>query len=237
MTMDKRTNGRKLSAMQIACVALAALIALFLLGMGGFFLCEKAMHERALRNYPAAYVNEIRSISAQYELDPYLVISIMRCESSFDPNAVSTRGAIGLMQIMPDTGEWIAHKLEMDDIYEESMLYDPETNITFGCWYLRFVKTRLNGDVMQMICAYNAGHGSVKEWLSDPRFSQNGVLTSIPFPATERYYEKVVTAYENYASLYPTLFDDEVQSGKVAWNVSGVLYCVNGGRKICLKSY
>ena len=63
------------------------------------------------------------------------------------------------MQIMPDTGEWIAHKLDLDGIYTKDMLYDPETSIEFGCWYLHFLDGRFDGHVMEMIAAYNAGHG------------------------------------------------------------------------------
>ncbi len=136
----------------------------------------------------------------------------MRCESSNDSDAVSEVGAIGLMQIMPDTGTWIAHKLDMDDVYTEDMLYDPETNIEFACWYLRFLTGRFDGNVMKIVAAYNAGHGSVEDWLEDERFSSNGELTSIPFEQTARYYEKVMTAYENYTTLYPELFVTDTTS-------------------------
>ncbi|MPN55220.1 Soluble lytic murein transglycosylase [bioreactor metagenome] len=134
----------------------------------------------------------------------------MRCESSNDPSAVSDAGAIGLMQIMPDTGTWIAHKLDMDSVYTEDMLYDPETNVRFACWYLKFLTGRFDGDVMEMVAAYNAGHGSVEDWLKDPRFSLDGKLTSIPFEQTARYYDKVMAAYENYTTLYPELFSEDV---------------------------
>ena len=70
--------------------------------------------------------------------DPYLVLSVMRCESSFRSDAVSHAGAIGLMQVMPDTGAWIAHKLNLDDVYTESMLYEPDYNVRFGCWFSPF---------------------------------------------------------------------------------------------------
>ena len=88
-------------------------------------------------------------------------------------------------------------------------LYDPETSIRFGCWYLNFLQGRFDGDVMEMVAAYNAGHGSVEDWLADPRFSADGeTLLSIPFEQTARYYEKVMTAYEKYTTLYPDLFGE-----------------------------
>ncbi|MDO4573471.1 MAG: lytic transglycosylase domain-containing protein, partial [Clostridia bacterium] len=128
------------------------------------------------------------------------------CESSNDPDALSSAGAVGLMQIMPDTGAWIAHKLDMDASYTEALLYDPETNIRFACWYLRFLSDRFDGRRMEIIAAYNAGHGSVEGWLEDPAYSDAGLLTAIPFPETARYYEKVCLAYENYVRLYPELY-------------------------------
>lgn len=169
---------------------------------------EKAEQERRLKEYPTAYIDEIEKYAAEYDLDPYLVLSIMRCESSFRENAVSPVGAIGLMQIMPDTGVWIAHKLDMDATYAESMLYDADCNVRFGCWFLRFLTNRFSGVGLHIIAAYNAGHGSVEKWLSNPDYSQDGVLSLIPFPETARYVEKVSAAYQAYLELYPDLFTD-----------------------------
>ena len=196
--------------MQIAAIVVASLIALCCLAFGGYVIYERVQYERALRNYPVAYTEFIKASADEFGLDPYLVQSIMRCESSNDPSAVSDAGAIGLMQIMPDTGTWIAHKLDMDSVYTEDMLYDPATNVRFACWYLKFLTGRFDGDVMEMVAAYNAGHGSVEDWLKDPRFSLDGKLTSIPFEQTARYYDKVMAAYENYTTLYPELFSEDV---------------------------
>ena len=209
--VHQRTK-RKLSGIQIAAIVVASLIALCCFAFGGYLIYERVEYERALRNYPVAYTEYIKASSDEFELDPYLVQSIMRCESSNDPLAVSDAGAIGLMQIMPDTGTWIAHKLDLDDVYTEDMLYDPEANVRFACWYINFLSGRFDGDVMEIVAAYNAGHGSVEEWLKDARFSQNGTLTVIPFEQTARYYEKVMAAYENYTTLYPELFSAEAST-------------------------
>lgn len=96
--------------MKTVNIVLLVLILLIAIGIGGYFALERAAHERDLRNYPTAYTELVRSYAEEFSLDPYLVTAIMRCESSNDPNAVSKKGAIGLMQIMPDTGAWIAHK-------------------------------------------------------------------------------------------------------------------------------
>ena len=194
--------------MKKAIVALIILIVAVCLAFGGYVLYEHLEHQRALRNYPVAYQEEIRLSAEEFSLDPYLVISIMRCESSFKPEAVSNRGAIGLMQVMPDTGEWIAHKLGLDDSYLESQLYEPGLNVRFGCWYLQFLSGRFNNNVKQMVAAYNAGHRAVENWLKDPKYAHNGELTVIPYDSTSVYYDRVMAAYEAYTSLYPDLFSD-----------------------------
>ena len=198
--------------MQIAVIVLGAIVFLCAAGFGGYLWYEDAQYQRALRNYPVAYTDLISDAAEKYSLDPYLVQSIMRCESSNDPNAVSGVGAIGLMQIMPDTGEWIAHKIDPELAYSLDMLQDPATSIEYGCWYLRFLSDRFNGSTIAIIAAYNAGHGSVEDWLSDSRFSKNGALLTIPFEDTARYYQKVMTAYENYSTLYPDLFSNSKQT-------------------------
>ena len=103
-----------------------------------------------MRNYPVAYTEHIKASASEFDLDPYLVQSIMRCESSNDPLAVSDAGAIGLMQIMPDTGTWIAHKLDLDSVYTEDMLYDPEVKHSLCVLVPQFpfgqVQRRRHGD-------------------------------------------------------------------------------------------
>ena len=216
LTQKKRKQQhRRLNTIQIAVIVLGSLVFLVAAGFGGYLIYEEAQYQKALRNYPVAYTDLIKTYATEYALDPYLVQSIMRCESSNDPSAVSDVGAIGLMQIMPDTGTWIAHKLDLDDVYTEQMLYDPATNIEFGCWYLRFLNGRFDGNIKQMIAAYNAGHGTVEGWLEDPKYSSNGELTTIPFEDTARYYEKVTAAYENYTTLYPDLFADDASATPV----------------------
>jgi len=214
-TRSKTKKRNRLSGLQIAVIVVGALVFAVAASFGGYLIYENAQYQKALRNYPVAYTDLIQTYSEEYELDPYLVQSIMRCESSNDPNAVSEVGAIGLMQIMPDTGTWIAHKLNLDDVYTQDMLYNPETNIEFACWYLRFLNGRFDGKTMEMIAAYNAGHGTVEGWLEDTRFSQDGVLLTIPYESTAKYYEKVLAAYENYTTLYPELFTESIQSASV----------------------
>jgi soluble lytic murein transglycosylase len=96
------------------------------------------------------------------------------------------------------------------------MLQDPAISIEYGCWYLNFLSARFDGNIIEIVAAYNAGHGTVEDWLTDARFSQSGMLAMIPYEDTARYYEKVMTAYENYTALYPDLFTAGSQSATVA---------------------
>jgi soluble lytic murein transglycosylase len=206
-----RKKRKKLTALQITVIVLGVIVFLSACGFGGYLIYEEAQYQKALRNYPVAYTDLIKQFADQYELDPYLVQSIMRCESSNNPTAKSDVGAVGLMQIMPETGEWIGHKIDPELAYSLDMLEDPATSIEYGCWYLHFLSERFDGSIIEIVSAYNAGHGTVEGWLEDARFSQDGKLTVIPYEDTARYYEKVVAAYENYTTLYPELFTTDAQ--------------------------
>ena len=105
------------------------------------------------------------------------------------------------MQIMPDTGEWIAGKFDED--YYKGCLFDPETNIRYGAWYLGYLSRRFNGDATKIICAYHAGQGNVDSWLSKPEYSHDGVtLDVIPMENTARYANRVLKARDVYQKYY-----------------------------------
>ncbi len=151
--------------------------------------------------FPVRYEEEIKTASEKYGLDPAFVMAVIDTESGFEPSAESNAGARGLMQIMPDTGAWIAEKLDIDD-FEEDDLYNPETSIRLGVWYLDYLENRftLNETVA---ASYNAGQGKVSEWLDDPDYSDDGVkLKKIPYEETENYVAKVMRAYWIYKNIY-----------------------------------
>ena len=157
------------------------------------------------RTYKLLYPEEISKSAEEFELDPYLVAAIIHCESGNRAEVISAAGAVGLMQIMPDTGEWISGKLKLSG-YEPRQLIQPELNIRMGCWYLRFLLDRYDQDRPSSLAAYNAGHGNVDKWKNDPAVSEDGQLKNIPFSETEKYVEKVQRAYEKYKSLYQNAF-------------------------------
>lgn len=156
------------------------LVLLLLFGTGVFKLL-----------YPLRYEDEIKAWADNYSLDLYLVAAVIRAESRFDPRARSHAGAIGLMQIIPTTGEWIAAQIGEEGFTVED-LYAPEVNIRFGTWYLHYLLDRF-GDMDVVLAAYNAGPSNAVRW-------QAGEGTI--FPETAHYIERVNRGQISYRTFY-----------------------------------
>jgi len=112
--------------------------------------------------FPTKYAKYVEKYSKLYGVDENLVYAVILCESGFNPNSKSKKGAIGLMQLMPSTALWCAKKL--DEKYSDEKLYEPEFNIKIGVYYLAYLRTVFN-DFDEVVMAYNAGEGNVKKWL------------------------------------------------------------------------
>ncbi len=154
------------------------------------------------RIYPLKYKNEVVRFSKEYDLDPHLVMGVIWVESKFKPEATSNKGARGLMQIIPRTGQWIADQVGVSE-YDDEMLYDPETNIMFGCWYLAYLLRVFDNDVQLALASYNGGMGNVMKWLKDDRYSDDGRhLKAIPFKETRDYLQRVLDVQNQYKKLY-----------------------------------
>ena len=141
--------------------------------------------------YPFPYRAQIIRWTEEFSLDPYLVTGLIRTESHFRSDAVSPAGAIGLMQIMPSTGEWIADKMDINQFATKD-LYAPTINIRFGTWYLHYLIDRFD-KIDTALMAYNAGPGNAERWLTekDP-----------VFPETIEYLRRVKEAARAYHLLY-----------------------------------
>ena len=208
---DRKVGWRLPSWLLVSLVISAAL----LLGgitaqslMRAYLARQSEAHQSAanavLREYPLEYRDLIESVSAEYNLQPAFVTAIIRNESSFQPRAESNVGARGLMQLMPDTAEWIAGKMKLSG-YAFDRMYDPESNIRFGCWYLRYLSNLFHGDPICVSCAYHAGQGKVTLWLSDSSISIDGVtldLDRMTDGPTKTYAGRVTKAYGIYQTLY-----------------------------------
>ena len=149
--------------------------------------------------YKLDYGEYVYKYAEENDVDPYLIFAIIKAESKFNEKALSRRGAKGLMQIADITRDWAIEQLELSDDID---IYDPETNIRIGCWYLNTLYKEF-GKTDLVIVAYNGGSGNVKKWLSDREYSYDGeTLRNIPFSETDSYLQKVKKNYEQYNKLY-----------------------------------
>lgn len=152
--------------------------------------------------FPIKYKKQVFESAKNHDVDPLLVLAIMKAESKFNPNALSRRGAKGLMQIMDTTGEWAASELGMSE-FTADQLFDPKVNIDIGCWYIARLINQYEGDVPTLLAAYNAGTGNVYKWRNNKEYSLDGIVIDyIPFGETRRYIKKVMMNLNFYTYLY-----------------------------------
>lgn len=155
--------------------------------------------------YPLKFKEYVYRYSDEYDLDPYLVFSIIKAESSFEPDATSHKNARGLMQVTDDTAFWIAEMMGIKD-FKVQYLYDPDTNIRFGCWLLHNLEGQFDSDVL-VVASYNAGASCVHSWLGNSKYSMTGKsLDVIPYKETEIYTKKV----KNYHNVYKMLYEKDI---------------------------
>ena len=150
--------------------------------------------------YPLKYTEFVEVYAEENNLSEYFVYAVIKCESGFENDAVSSVGAKGLMQIMPDTFDWIKMKLKDDTSYED--IFDPELNIEYGCYLYGYLMEKYESEEVSL-AAYHAGMGNVDKWLKDSEYSDDGkTLKDIPFPSTKKYVTKVIETKKIYEKLY-----------------------------------
>ena len=156
--------------------------------------------------YPFPYRPTIENYSARWKVDKFLAIAVMKVESNFTEAAHSPSGAVGLMQIMPETAAWIAYSLgeDSDEIAADiKNLRDPDTNIRYGTWYLAELEDEFKGNDVLALAAYNAGRGNVHEWIEKNHWSENfSAVDEIPYAETRDYVKRVLHCREKYSELY-----------------------------------
>ncbi|HCC32929.1 MAG TPA: lytic transglycosylase [Clostridiales bacterium] len=156
--------------------------------------------------YPLRYPEAVREYAGEASLDPILVAAVIRVESRFRADAVSPRGALGLMQVMPETGRWIAAQLGVAPFTPE-MLFDPFLNLRMGTWYLAHLWEEFHGDPVLALAAYNGGRGRVREWIRRKGWSPGDENTSfpvqsIPYGETRRFVTAVLRDVGRYRLLH-----------------------------------
>lgn len=143
------------------------------------------------------YFNEIVTVSKEFSLDKAFLFALIHTESGFEPDVVSNKGAIGLMQLMPQTANYIA---DISNYKNKVDLFDVKCNLNLGCAYLNYLGKKFKSE-KEILCAYNAGEGTVRNWLLDLRYSVDGeTLNIIPYRETERYVQKIERLKKYYQS-------------------------------------
>ncbi len=140
--------------------------------------------------YPLDYSEYVEAYASEFGVPEYIAYSVIKVESGFDKDAVSEKGACGLMQLMPDTYKWLAEVRGE----EEKDIFDPKENVKYGIYYLGMLYDRYE-DWTLALCAYNAGMGNVDKWLLEEPFE-------IRFIETQYYVNKLEVVIDKYKSLY-----------------------------------
>ncbi|WP_435921772.1 lytic transglycosylase domain-containing protein [Paenibacillus sp. DYY-L-2] len=153
--------------------------------------------------YPIYYKEEIRLHARNNDLDPFMVAAIIKVESKYNSEAESRKGALGIMQIMPDTAKWIVEKAKMEDVPLDRLKVEPAVNIQIGTWYLKWLSEQFDGNMIKVIAAYNAGPTNVKNWINSGRWDGRlETAEDIPFVETRHYVQRVSHYYKQYSNIY-----------------------------------
>jgi soluble lytic murein transglycosylase len=152
--------------------------------------------------YPLAYWELIKKYAVQNSLDPFLVAAVIRQESAYDPEAISSANAQGLMQLVPLTGKKVAKQAGLRN-FDPSQLYDPETNILLGTKYLASLLDQYTSDLYRSLAAYNAGPDATIKWWTDPGIEdQEVIVENITYRATQNYIKQVIRNQHYYRLIY-----------------------------------
>ncbi len=194
------TGKRRYNLIKIAIIVLVVSI---LFGYLFDFVCEQI--DYYVYSRPEEYSAFVERYSREYDVPEAMVYAVIKTESGFDPEAISGKNAVGLMQMLPSTFEWLTNDI-LHDGHSSNMLYDPQTNIKYGTYYLSRLYMRF-GNWNTALAAYNGGEGNVSGWLSDTRYSDDGVelkIDKLPleFSETKDYVKKVNKAMKKYQELY-----------------------------------
>ena len=191
-------KGGKVKVVIFSIVAVALAVTAVLAATHFYKTTENNLEKSA---YPLEYTDLVNKAAKEYNLQPALIYGVIHTESRFDPDAGSSVGALGLMQIMPETFDWLQEKRGEAGKYTTEDLYTPSVNIDYGSYLLRYFLDYY-GNEKCAVAAYNAGF-EVSNWLEDPNCSPDGMtLDVIPYPETSEYVVKVENAKQKYIELY-----------------------------------
>ena len=177
-------------AAMVAAVILLIFTAVFFAGRG------------ILRTlYPLDYIETVDQYAEEYSVPRVLLFAVIHTESGFQPDAVSSAGAMGLTQITPETFHWLQTKT--GETLPDEALFAPETAIRYGALFYSLLLTEFDNDWFTAVAAYHAGRGQVNIWLSNPEYSADGkTLDHYPYPQMRQYVRKITHSYQRYQEIY-----------------------------------
>ncbi len=208
MDMDSEAVKRRDKNPSDSCSFLSVLVKLLFVFVAIFSVLYVNWSRLERYCYPLKYENTVIAAAGEAGVSPSLVAGVILAESGFDPKAQSEVGALGLMQLMPDTARWIAeaHQIEVEQA-DNRRLQEPELNIFLGAYYLAWLLQRFDNKSVEALAAYNAGQHEVDSWIEE----QGEPLTveEIPVPETRFFVKKVLNNAEKYSKLYPQLICEQ----------------------------
>ena len=154
--------------------------------------------------YPIEYENLVTLYSQEYQVDEYLIYAIIKAESNFEIDAVSSKGAKGLMQLMENTAKDVVKRVNIDISSEDlsEKLLEPDININLGTKYISILLQKY-GNIPVALTAYNAGIGTVDNWIEKGIIKENGEdIENVPYKETNQYVRKILGSYKIYRELY-----------------------------------
>jgi soluble lytic murein transglycosylase len=200
-TLTRRKRRRRLVRLVVygaVLVAIAITVALILTGRAVVPVVSEKL-------YPIHYRPEIAQAAGQYGLNPYLVAAVVKTESDYNPVAVSKAGAVGLMQLMPDTAQWMSQQSSWQGGVNPNP-NDPQQNLDLGACYLLFLLGIFGGKTTPTLAAYNAGQGTVQAWVDAAGGLESFDLTDIEYSETRGFVQRVEHYRDLYSRIYPDAF-------------------------------
>jgi soluble lytic murein transglycosylase len=158
--------------------------------------------------YPLAYEDYILDSAEDMDVDPYLIMAIIRVETKFELDQESRVGAQGLMQLMPETVDEIVRKGKFSPTFRD-YVHDPAINIRMGSWYIAALMREFKGNKIAVMAAYNAGPGNVHKWMNTNVWDgKKETIHKIPYGETRHYIQRVSWYYDKYRQVYGDLWRD-----------------------------
>lgn len=175
--------------------------------------------QEPFEQYKLDYVDEIAALGKRYDVDPYLICAVINTESKWNAHARSQAGAVGLMQMMPETAEWMVKKGLIDDAaFPLNQLEDPRVNMEYGVCYLSYLMKRFD-NLSKVVAGYNGGPANVERWEAAGGADFEEV---IDYPETKEYVSRVRTAYRGYQREYPQAFNGASTQGMMSAPRDGI---------------